>query len=183
MRYFVCFSTSLSLNVNYVLYTTNTCHSNKSGPRQSHKTFISKRYEFKTIAYDTYNDSTCTAQTCPVDGMKIGPVSGTGPYSEPLSPEPLSSEPLSSWRRPPSSWSRPRDSVSTEMATEKVTLRVCGVGFTCFDSCKNEKRGFSKKRHFLRQSAFSTSADVQEWTPKSPHPRHHAVRPRALLHL
>ena len=82
MWYFVCFSTSLSLNVNYVLYTTNTCHSNKSGPLQNHKTFISKRYEFKTIAYDTYNDSTCTAQTCPVDGTETCPVDGTGGDSE-----------------------------------------------------------------------------------------------------
>ena len=68
MWYFVWFSTSLSLNVNYVLYTTNTCHSNKCGPLQNLQKIRSKSYEFQTIAHDTYNDSTCTAQTCPVDG-------------------------------------------------------------------------------------------------------------------
>ena len=83
MWYFVWFSTSLSLNVNYVLYATDTCHSNKCGPLRNLHTFRSKRYEFKTIAYDTFNDSTCTAHTCAVDGTETCPVDGTGADSEP----------------------------------------------------------------------------------------------------
>ena len=78
MWYFVWSSTSLSLTVNYVLCTADTCHSKKCGPRQNLQTCGSKRYEFQTIAYNTYNDGTCTAQTCPVDGTETCPVDGKG---------------------------------------------------------------------------------------------------------
>ena len=161
MWYLVCFSTSLSPSVNDVLCSTNTCHPTSLDPCETTKHSYQKGISSKPLPMTPIMTAIAQRRPVPWTGRRLVP--STGPdltlNRSHLNRSHLNRSHLGGVHVP----------VGPVYGTnclhkrlpKKLTLRVCGVRFTCFDSCKHETRRFSKKRHFLRQTASSTYADVQ----------------------